>query len=143
MRLTTQKEAVALIMDENQKCPADTYNALASRSTTVVTVGDRGQELYPLVPQDRDQSVLKVHTFANRARPSSAAELFVSTAAGYSWRTRHLCGVPRFGKPLAEHLARGHPGLCPRLRASVGFGKSTGGSHIWYKAPRGTWHNLG
>jgi hypothetical protein len=146
MRLMKQKKATALIMDEIQRCPAETYIALASRNTTVVAVGDRGQELYPLVPQDR--GVLQVQTFANHARPSFAAELLLArssaapgapdTAAVY-----HLTETKRFGNPLAEYLARGHPGLCPQLRASAALAKTTGVSHIWYKAPCNTWYNLG
>ncbi|MFM7986627.1 MAG: hypothetical protein ACKPKO_45660, partial [Candidatus Fonsibacter sp.] len=59
MRLMKQKTAIALIMDEIQRCPAETYIALASKIRTMVVVGDRGQELYHLQAQ----------TFAHQAHP--------------------------------------------------------------------------
>ena len=47
MRLMQRKKAMALMMEAVQRCPIETYVALASRRKTLVAVGDRGQELYP------------------------------------------------------------------------------------------------
>ena len=70
-RLMQQKTAVALIMDETQRCPAETYIALAINIRTMVAVGDCGQDLYDLQAQ----------TCANQARPSFAAELWLARTA--------------------------------------------------------------
>ena len=48
-RLLRKKRPVAIIMDEVQRCPVETYVALGSQAPTVIAVGDRGQELYPLI----------------------------------------------------------------------------------------------
>ncbi|MFM7985952.1 MAG: hypothetical protein ACKPKO_42215, partial [Candidatus Fonsibacter sp.] len=47
MQLHKQNNPIALIMDAMQRCPIETYIALASHSKTVVAVGDNRQELYP------------------------------------------------------------------------------------------------
>ncbi len=44
-----EDKPVAIIMDEVQRCPVETYVALGSQAPTVIAVGDRGQELYPLI----------------------------------------------------------------------------------------------
>ncbi|MFM7989317.1 MAG: hypothetical protein ACKPKO_59385 [Candidatus Fonsibacter sp.] len=47
-RLMQQNTASAIIMEEIQRCPAETCIALAITIRTMVVVGDRGQELYDL-----------------------------------------------------------------------------------------------
>ena len=49
--LLRQKRPIALIMDEVQRCPAETYVALANDYDTIVAVGDSSQVLYPLTTQ--------------------------------------------------------------------------------------------
>ena len=39
------KQPTALILDETQRCPVETFCALGSRHDTVVAVGGRGQEI--------------------------------------------------------------------------------------------------
>ena len=85
MRLMKQKKAIALILDEIQRCPIETYVALASHNKTVVAVGDRGQEIYPF--SSSEQTGLQVQTFANPTRPTFVAEMFVGTDRGCAWRT--------------------------------------------------------
>jgi len=82
-RLMKKKQPAALIMDEMQRCPAETYLALASHHTTLVAVGDRGQELYPLnVLQPRrggraDGRIIEVQQFLSQSRQTFAAELLL------------------------------------------------------------------
>ncbi|MFM7988885.1 MAG: hypothetical protein ACKPKO_57195, partial [Candidatus Fonsibacter sp.] len=47
MRLMRRKKTIALILDEIQRCPIETYVALASHNKAAVAVGDRGQDIYP------------------------------------------------------------------------------------------------
>ena len=78
MRLMRLKKAIALSMDEMQRCPAETYVALASKVRTVVAVGDSGQELYPFTQQDRGPEGLQAQTFLKKVRPSFVAELLLA-----------------------------------------------------------------
>ena len=141
------KKTIALIMDEIQRCPAETDVAVTSKVRTAVAVGDRGQELYPFTQQDRGSEGLQAQAFRNQVRPSFAAELLLarSEAAPGALDTavvHHLTPTERFGNPLAA--SQGRPTLCARLRASIALGKITIVDHIWHKAPRNTcYFNLG
>lgn len=146
-RVLKKKRSTALIMDEIQRCPSETYLALASHHPTVVAVGDRGQELHPLVSMPR-RGPLQVQTFASRARPTFAAELLLSRAAAAPGASDvaavyHLTQTKRFGNPLARYLARVHPALCSSLKADESLRKLTPVSHVWYEAPCQNWYNLG
>ena len=151
-RVMKKKRPLAIIMDEMQRCPAETYVALASRHTTLVAVGDRGQELYPLVPQWRGgaaapSSHIQSQSFAQQARPCFAAELLLARAAAapgalFSPTLYNLTETKRFGDPLAKYLAQGHPLLCASLQASRVLGKDTPVCHIWYTSKSAEWFNL-
>ena len=153
-RLLKKKKPLAVIMDEVQRCPVETYVALGSQTSTVIAVGDRGQELYPLVPWHTQAqaaaSGLQVQTFTAQARPCFAAEMLLQRAQAAPGAPEpslaavyHLTETKRFGDPLATYLARAHPNLCSRLRASSALGKHTPVSHIWYDAKCTSWYNLG
>jgi hypothetical protein len=152
-RLMKKKQPAALIMDEMQRCPAETYLALSSHHTTLVAVGDRGQELYPLnVLQPRrggraDGRIIKVQQFLSQSRQTFAAELLLgrekaAPGAPDSPTIHHLTETKRFGNPLATYLARGHPQLCGNLRVSTALAKRTPVFHVWYTAPCASWYNL-
>ena len=152
-RLMKKKQPTALIMDEMQRCPAETYLALASNHTTLVAVGDRGQELYPLHVQQpcrgghADRRIIQVQTFLGQSRQAFAAELLIgrekaAPGAPDSPAIHHLTETKRFGDPLAMYLARGYTQLCASLRASSVLGKRTPVFHVWYKAPCESWYNL-
>jgi hypothetical protein len=152
-RLLKKKQPAALIMDEMQRCPAETYLALASNHTTLVAVGDRGQELYPLHMSQpprggkADEGTIRIQTFFDQSRQTFAAELLLereqaAPGAPDSPAIHHLTETKRFGDPLAMYLSRGHPQLCARLRASSVLGKRTPVFHVWYKAPCESWFNL-
>ena len=90
-RLLKQRKAAALILDEAQLCPIETFCALGSRHDTVVAVGDRGQEVYPLaVPTGRVAGALPTQTSPSRR----ARRLPLS----HCWNGHRLC--------LAHHAAR-------------------------------------
>ena len=73
-RLLKQRKSAALILDEAQRCPIETFCALGSRHDTVVAVGGRGQEIYPPAgPTGRVAGALPTQTFAQQARPTVAA----------------------------------------------------------------------
>ena len=77
----TRKQSSALILDEMQRCPVETFCALGSRHDTVVAVGDRGQEVYPTTPSSRSAAALPTQTFDQQARPTFAAESLLARAS--------------------------------------------------------------
>ena len=72
-KLMTRKQSSALILDEMQRCPIETFCALGSRRDTVVAVGDRGQGIYPTTPSGRSDAAVPTQTFVQQARPAFAA----------------------------------------------------------------------
>ncbi|MFM7988314.1 MAG: hypothetical protein ACKPKO_54280, partial [Candidatus Fonsibacter sp.] len=55
----------------------------------------------------------------------------------------HLTTTKSFGNPLAIDLAPGRPTLCNPLHAPPEHGNTTTTHHIWYRARRNAWYNLG
>ncbi len=84
MRLMKPKKAMACILNAIQRCPIETYVALARHNKTVVAVGDRGQEIYPC--SSSEQTGLQVQTFANLTRPTVATDA-AGADRGCAWRT--------------------------------------------------------
>ena len=79
-KLMSRKQSSALILDETQRCPIETFCALGSRHDAVVAVGGRGQEIYPATPS-RSDAALPTQTFAQQARPTFAAESLLARAS--------------------------------------------------------------
>ena len=79
-RLMTTKSS-ALILDEMQRCPIETFCALGSRHDTVVAVGDRGKEIYPATTSSRSPAALPTQTFVQQARPTFAASSLLARAS--------------------------------------------------------------
>ena len=134
-----RKQSSALILDETQRCPIETFCALGSRHDTVVPVGDRGQDIYPTLPK-RGEDALALQKLAMQARPTFAGESLSERAvaapgAPDSPKVYRLTESKRVGHPLATYLARAHPNLCAALAASPSLGKTTPVVHVWYKAP--------
>ena len=147
-RLMREKQSTALLLDEMQRCPVETFCALGSRHDTVVAVGDRGQEVPPTLPKSGEAAVLPVPKFVLQAGPSFACEPLLERAmaapgAPDSPQVYHLTESKRFGAPLAAYLARAHPDLCAALTASPSLGKTTPVVHVWYTACCLSWYNLG
>ena len=147
-RLLRLKPSSALILDEMQRCPIETFCALASRHDTVVAVGDRGQEIYPAVPGGRGAGTLPTQTFVQQVRPTFAAESLLERAtaapgAPESPTVYSMTITKRFGNPLANYLAHAHPSLCAELSASPELVKETPVTHVWYKVSCSNWYNLG
>ena len=63
--LKEKKQNTALILDEMQRCPVETFCALGSRHDAVVAVGDRGQEMHPTLPKCGEAAVLPAPTSAS------------------------------------------------------------------------------
>ena len=102
-----RKQSSALILDEMQRCPIETFCALGSRHDTAVAVGDRGQEAYPATPSGRSAAALRTQTFPQQARPTFAAELLLARASAApsapgSPVVYHLTEAKRVGGPLAS-----------------------------------------
>jgi len=133
-RLMKKKQPSCIIIDEMQRCPAETYLALASHHTTLVAIGDRGQSLYPPNVSWRPRGneakwFVNVQKFLGQSRQSFAADLLVDREniplrKAISADTPCLQDIPlvhrltktkRFGDPLATYLARAHPRLCQQL----------------------------
>ena len=146
-KLMARKQSSALILDEMQRCPTETFCALGSRYETVVAVGDRGQEIYPATPSGRSDAALPTQTFPQQARPTFAAESLLARASAApgapgSPVVYRLTETRRFGGPLATYLARAHPRLCADLLASPALCKHTPVVHVQCKAPCPSWYNL-
>ena len=80
-KLLKQRHSSALILDDLQRCPIETFCALGSRRDTVVAVGGRGQDIYPVRPTGRGEAALPTQTFVLRARPALAAESLLARAS--------------------------------------------------------------
>ena len=74
------KKSTALILDEMQRCPIETFCALGSQHDTVVAVGDRGQEIYPAMTSSRSGAAIPTQTFVLQAHPNFAAASVLARA---------------------------------------------------------------
>ena len=97
-------------MDETQRCAIETFCALGSRHDAVVTVGGRGQVVYPAtMSSGHNADALPTQTFAQQARPAFAAESLLARASAAlgapdSPTVHHMSEIKRFGNPLATYL---------------------------------------
>ena len=149
-RLLKQRKSATLILDEVQRCPLETFCALGSRHDTVVAVGDRGQEIYPLAPRPtgRVAGALPTQTFAAQRPPTFAAEALLARALAVPGTpccpiVHRLIETKRFGDPLATYLANAYPNICRALTAAPTLGRATPVAHVWYQARCPHWYNLG
>ena len=139
----------ALILDEMQRCPIETFCALGSRVDTVVAVGGRGQEIDPLAgPTGRVAGALPTQTFAQQTRPTFAAESLLERASAVPGApccpiAYRLTETKRFGNPLATYLAKAYPNICGALKAAPALGRETPVAHVWYQARCPHWYSLG
>ena len=76
-----KKRSTALILDEMQRCPIETFCALGSQHDTVVAVGNRGQEIYPAMTSSRSGAAIPTQTFVLQARPNFAAASLLARAS--------------------------------------------------------------
>ena len=91
-KVTEGKQSTALILDEMQRCPVETFCALGSRHDTVVAVGDRGQEILPTLPKCGEAAVLPAPKFVLQAGPTFAGEPLPGN--GCAWRAGQPAGLP-------------------------------------------------
>ena len=105
-RLLKEKQSTALILDEMQRCPVETFRALGSRHDAVAAVGDRGQEIYPMLPK-RGEDALAMQKFVLQAGPTFAGESLLERAmaapgAPDSPKVYHLTASKRFRRPVGR-----------------------------------------
>ena len=132
-------------MENNQRCPAETYVVLASTRQWSPSQ-TAGRNSTPSRNQNRGPSGLQVQTIANEARSAFAAELLLAWSmaapgAPSTAAVHHLAETKSFGNRLATALFWGRPTLCHKLRASTALGNTTTMHHIWHNAPCNTWYN--
>ena len=91
-RLLMGKQSTALILDEMQRCPVETFCALGSRHDTVVAVGSRGQEI-PDGAQTRRGRPLYAEVDPASA-PSVCWRVTAGTGSGCAWLTGQPESLP-------------------------------------------------
>ena len=141
-RLLKHQEAHAILMDEIQRVPTETFLGLAMHTPTLCAFGDQAQKVIinsnPSFAAERNSLVQRNILIAAGSGPTLAIDHLLRAVPGtpspHELMVHKLTHTKRFGEPLATYLAELFPKLCKELKASPELGKETQVQHIWYRA---------
>ena len=142
-KLLKHQEAYAILMDEVQRIPTETFLGLAMQTPTLCAFGDNAQKVtrnnYLSISAAGENGLVQANILAAAdSGPSLAIDHLLRAVHGTpniaELRVHELTRTKRFGEPLASYLAKLFPKLCGDLKATPKLGRRTPVQHIWYRA---------
>ena len=142
-RLLKQQHVEAILLDEIQRVPVETFLGLAMQTPTLCAFGDKAQKVIidntisRFVAGEKNPLVQSNILVASGSGPALAIDHLLRAVPGTprpaELQVHELTETKRFGNPLAKYLARLYPGLCEKLKAGK-TERRTRVQHIWYRA---------